>query len=141
MGEDNAVREVTELREFFGTAYEMKLIGLSLLLGIALGSIFDLLRAIRRSFKHSDFMVFAEDMAFGFVFGISWFIFCVELCFGALRGFVLIGMAIGFMAYTLTAGKYIADMLAVSIKTFVKIFKKMISVLCVVPFFKKSVEK
>ncbi|MBQ8622794.1 MAG: spore cortex biosynthesis protein YabQ [Oscillospiraceae bacterium] len=131
------MNDVTELRAFFGTAYELKLLGLSVLLGAVLGSAFDLFRAARLAIKHSDIAVFFEDAVFFFVFGMSFYGFCVSLCGGALRAFVLVGMIIGFTAYILLPGKLISRILAVALKTLVKILKKIMSVLCGLLFFGK----
>lgn len=134
------MNEVTELREFFGTAYEMKLMGLSVLLGVVLGSVFDLFRALRLSVRHSDIVVFFEDALFFFIFGMSFYSFCTALCGGALRAFVLAGMAIGFLAYLLVPGRLVSRILAAALSTLVKIIKKAIALLCGVPFFKKRCE-
>lgn len=129
------MNDVTELRAFFGTAYELKLVGLSVLLGVVLGSVFDLFRALRLAIKHNDVVVFFEDAVFAFIFVMSFYSFCVSLCGGALRGFVFVCMALGFAAYILLPGRVVSDILAVAIRTLVKIIKKAISVLCGLPFF------
>lgn len=134
------MNDVTELRAFFGTAYELKLVGLSLLLGAVLGSVFDLFRAVRLAIKHGDVAVFFEDAVFFFLFGMSFYSFCVSLCGGALRAFVFACMALGFAIYLLLPGRAVSKILAVALATLVKIIKKAISVLCGLPFFVKRQE-
>ncbi len=56
------------------------------------------------SVKHSAPGLFAEDFAFTLGFGINWYIICTALCHGALRGFLLAGMAAGFFLYIYTVG-------------------------------------
>lgn len=132
------MNDVTPLREFFGTAAELRLFGLSVILGAALGSLFDILRALRQSIKHHDAAVFVEDALFFSIFGISFYSFCTELCGGALRGFVLFGMSAGFLLYILLPGRVIKEILAVSMSTVVKICKRIVSLLCGLPFFKSK---
>lgn len=134
------MNDVTPLREFFGTAAELRFFGLSVILGAALGSLFDILRALRQSIKHHDAAVFVEDALFFSLFGISFYSFCTELCGGALRGFVLFGMSAGFLLYILLPGRVIKEILAVSMSTVVKICKRLVSLLCGLPFFKSKQE-
>lgn len=131
------MNDVGELREFFGTAYELRLMWLSVLLGTVLGSVFDLFRALRLAIKHGDVAVFFEDAIFFFIFGMSFYTFCTALCGGALRAFVLIGITAGFLAYILIPGMVIKEIFAVAASTLVKIIKKITGLLCGLPFFKK----
>ncbi len=131
------MNDITQLREFFGTAYELRLMGLSALLGAVLGSVFDLFRAFRLAIKHSDVAVFFEDALFFFIFGMSFYSFCTALCGGALRAFALIGMSAGFLMYILLPGRFVSQILATSLATLVKIIKKATKLLCGLPFFKK----
>lgn len=134
------MNDVTPLREFFGTSAELRLFGLSMILGAVLGSLFDILRALRQSIRHSDAAVFIEDAVFFSLFGISFYSFCTEMCSGALRAFVLFGMSSGFLIYILLPGRVIKEILAVSLSTVVKICKRIVSVLCGLPFFKTEKE-
>ncbi len=134
------MNDVTPLREFFGTATELRLFGLSIILGAVLGSIFDILRAFRQTIKHHDAVVFIEDALFVFLFGISFYSFCTELCDGILRGFILFGMSLGFFAYILIPGRVVKEIFAVSMSTVVKICKRIVSLLCGLPFFKTRQE-
>lgn len=126
---------------FFGTDYELKLVGLAMLLGATLGSFFDLFRALRRTLKHHPAVVFFEDAFFAIIFGICYYSFCLSLCGGALRGFVLVLMLIGFLAYIYTLGKIICDFFSLTLQAVVKIVKKCIRLLCVVQHFTKRKEK
>ncbi len=117
------MNDVTELRAFFGTEYELKLVGLSLLLGAVLGAVFDLFRAIRLAIKHGDVMVFIEDAVFFFVYGMSFYSFCVALCGGALRAFVAVFMTVGFIVYLVFPGGLVKNILATALKTLIMLAK------------------
>ena len=132
------MNDVTPLREFLGTSTELRLFWLSIILGAVLGSIFDILRALRQSIKHSDAVVFIEDALFFSLFGICFYSFCTEMCSGALRTFILFGMSIGFLVYILLPGRVIKEILATCMSTVVKICKRILSVLCGLPFFKSK---
>jgi len=132
---------MNELGTFFGTDYELKLTGLALLIGAVLGSWFDLLRALRRSIKHHPAAVFAEDTFFAVLFGLCYYSFCLSLCAGALRGFVLCAMLIGFLAYIYTLGRIVSDFFSLTLQAVVKIIKKCLGLLCVVQHFQKRKEK
>ena len=114
------MNDVTELRAFFGTEYELKLVGLSILLGVVLGAAFDLFRALRLAIKHGDAMVFIEDAVFFFVYGMSFYSFCVALCGGAVRAFVAVFMTAGFITYLVLPGRLVKEILATSLKTLIK---------------------
>lgn len=131
---------MNEIGTFFGTDYELKLVGLAMLLGATLGSFFDLFRALRRSLKHHPAAVFIEDALFAIIFGLSYYSFCLSLCGGALRGFVLVSMLIGFLTYIYTLGKIICDFFSLTLQAVVKILKKVSSLLCVVQHFTKRKE-
>ena len=141
-------REQVYAAHFFGTALELKLFLGAILLGMLLGAVFDILRALRMSIKHCQAAVFVEDLVFVLFFGISFYSYCTELCRGSLRFFVFVGMAIGFFAYIATFGRIVSKMAAFLIGIFKralwqlgKVFKKIVGFLCVWPFFGQNSEK
>lgn len=133
---------------FFGTSREVILFLGALLLGAVLGAVYDILRALRMTFRHSYLAVFAEDFVFALLFGLAFYSYCTELTRGQLRFFVIAGMALGFAAYILTVGR-ITSGIAGAIVKFVKsvfmrlgkLLKKMVGILCGVPFFASEDEK
>ena len=137
MAEDD---KMNGIGTFFGTDYELKLVLLAMLLGATLGSFFDIFRALRRTLKHHPAVVFLEDALFAIIFGIGYYSFCLSLCGGALRGFVLVAMLIGFFVYIYTLGKIICDFSSLTLQAVVKIVKKCIRLLCVVQHFTKRKE-
>lgn len=120
---------MSHLRIFLGTSAELHLTLAALLLGGFLGSVYDLLRALRRTVKHHPKVVAAEDVAFCLLFGAGYYCFCLSLCGGALRGFILIAMLIGFLVYIYTLGIIICDFLSLTFSLAVEIVKRVVGVI------------
>lgn len=138
-------REEMYATHFFGTALEWKLFFGALILGLVLGALYDVFRALRLSFKHPRAVVFVEDVLFVMIFGLSFYSYCTELCRGQIRFFILAAMLIGFAAYLLTLGRIVSKTVAKGVKicksvliSLGKVFKKLLAILCGVPFFKES---
>ena len=91
----------------------------SLILGAALGAVFDILRISRtflsvktenRVIKNmSDTVIFAvslvEDILFFTLSAVTLVLFCFQANSGRARGFILFGVAVGFSLYMQTAGR------------------------------------
>ncbi len=91
----------------------------ALILGAALGVVFDILRISRtflsvktenRAIKNvSDTFIFAvsfvEDILFFTVSAITLVLFCFQANRGRARGFILFGTAVGFLLYMQTVGR------------------------------------
>lgn len=138
-------REEMYATHFFGTVLEWKLFFGALVLGLVLGALYDVFRALRLSLRHPRAVVFVEDFIFVMIFGLSFYSYCTELCRGQIRFFVFAAMLIGFAAYILTLGRIVSKTVAKGVKicknllvTLGKVFKKMLAILCGVPFFKES---
>lgn len=141
-------REEVFATRFFGTSLEWKLFFGALLLGAVLGAVYDVLRALRMTVKHHSWAVFLEDFAFMLFSGLAFYTYCTELCRGQMRFFVLAAMAAGFAAYLLTLGRLVSKTVAIVVRFaksvisfLVKVIKKVVAVLCGVPFFQKSKDK
>ena len=76
---------------------------LSVLLGVGLGILYDLFRAVRVIFSHKGWLVAAEDVVYALLAGFSVFTFYTGLT-GKLRVFTVVGMAAGFVLEHFTAG-------------------------------------
>lgn len=131
--------------QFLGTALELRLFFGGLILGAALGALYDVLRALRMTVRHTSLAVALEDFAFVFVTGISFYSYCTQLCRGQLRFFVFAAIAVGFTAYMLTLGRIVSKGVALSVnilkmpfKALAKMLKKSAEILFVVPFFQKN---
>ena len=72
------------------------------LTGIGLGILFDFFRALRKTFKTSDFITYIEDIIYWILAGI---IILYNIWFfndGEIRIYMILGILIGAMIYTLT---------------------------------------
>lgn len=76
---------------------------LSVLLGVGLGMLYDLFRAVRVVFSHKNLFVALEDAAFALLCGFAVFTFYTGLT-GKLRVFTLVGMSAGFVVEHFTVG-------------------------------------
>lgn len=133
---------------FLGTGLELQLLCGAILLGIVLGAVYDIIRALRLTLKHSAIIVFAEDAVFTVAFGLCFYTYCTALCRGELRGFVLVGMLIGFGAYLLTLGRLVVKVvtkITENVKKLLtalgKMLKKALVILLGTPYFKKKNKK
>lgn len=134
--------------QFFGTSLELRLFLGGIILGAALGSLYDVLRAWRMTVRHTALAVALEDFAFVFVTGISFYSYCTQLCRGQIRFFVLAAIVLGFAAYLLTLGRivsrgvaFVVNIAKMPFRALAKMLKKVIAVLFVVPFFQKEEAK
>lgn len=75
------------------------------LLGIVIGSIYDIFRVIRKNFKTSDFVTQIEDIIFLIIAGILILCFILKFCIGEIRFYVFIAIFLGILLYFLTISK------------------------------------
>lgn len=113
--------------------------------GVILGILFDFFRAIRKTFKTSDFLTCIEDVIYWLIAGI---IILYNIYFfnnGEIRIFMIIGIIMGALIYTLTLSSifikinsfilqkakfiinFISKIFKISIKITIKIVKKLIN--------------
>lgn len=134
--------------QFFGTSLEWRLFLGAAVLGMLLGAVFDMFRALRLTVRHNSVAVFFEDLAFTLLFGLSCYTFCTALCRGQIRIFVFLAAAGGFFVYIATLGRLIVRFNTWVVKfakkgmlIIGKVAKKIPEVLCGVPFFQKREDK
>lgn len=79
----------------------------SLLVGAALGLLFDAFRISRIAFRTPSAVVFAEDVLYFFIAALVTFLFCLTTIDGSLRVFLIIGEVIGGTLYFCTVGRLV----------------------------------
>ncbi len=86
---------------------EVELFGACLLLGMGLALVYDFVRVCRLLFRHRDWLVDIEDLAF-WIF-TAWMVFCTLFYYnrGALRGYAFLGMFLGVLCYSLTVSRLV----------------------------------
>ena len=101
--------------------------------GILIGFLFDIFRILRKSFKTNDLVTYIEDIIFWILTGIIILFSMCKFCDGELRGFTIIGIAMGVILYMLTISTYIIKVFVFIIKTFKTIILKTVNIL-IYPF-------
>lgn len=84
---------------------EVELFTVCLLLGAALAAVYDGIRIFRMLFRHSDWLVDVEDLAYWILTG--WMVFRTLFYYnrGALRGYAFLGLFLGVVIYMLTLSR------------------------------------
>lgn len=112
------------------------------LLGIVIGSIYDIFRVIRKNFKTSDFVTQIEDIIFLIIAGILILCFILKFCIGEIRFYVFIAIFLGILLYFLTISKPYVIILNIVVKFCKKILSFFVN-LIKIPyiFIKKYIKK
>lgn len=92
------------------------------LLGVGLGVVYDGFRAVRVILPHGKTMVFAEDIIFTSFFGLCFFVYSAQMANFSLRGFIFIGMILGFVTYLLTVGVVVITVIKTVYKAVYTVF-------------------
>lgn len=78
---------------------------LFLILGLCIGTLFDFFRALRKTFKTSDFITHMEDIIFMLLVGILLVNSLIILNRGQVRFFIILAILFGMTFYFLTISK------------------------------------
>ena len=97
----------------------------SLLMGAALAVVYDLVRAVRMTLKASGVHVMISDIVFFTLCGVATSLFALPFNKGDVRGFIIFGEAVGFLAYRLTLGSIMGKIYAHMARIFRKIVQKI----------------
>jgi len=101
--------------------------------GILIGFLFDIFRILRKSFKTNDLVTYIEDIIFWVLTGIIILFSMCNFCDGELRGFTIIGIAMGVILYMLTISTYIIKIAVFIINILKTIIGKTINII-IYPF-------
>lgn len=75
--------------------------------GFLLGVYYELFRLARLLFRFGKIGVFVQDVTFGITAALATFLFDLCLSGGMLRGYLFIGLAVGFAVYYFTIGQIV----------------------------------
>ena len=103
---------------------EMMLFGSAVLLGAALMLLYDVIRICRRILPRGIILVSIEDVIYWIVFGIAVFILLYRENDGAVRGFIVGGIAVGLFLYYQLLGRWLMKWIGVLIRSLKKRLKK-----------------
>jgi len=108
----------------------------ALLLGAALGVVYDIFRSLRLVGFKTFVLVFLEDVLFFAICTISLFSFYMQFSDGKFRIYIFIFTFVGFIIYYLTVGKLVIFLIQKIYNFLVKIVKSIFKKL-VYPIFKR----
>ncbi len=118
-----------QLETFFSVSQHTSLFLMSVVLGAALGTIYDCFRALRIIVPPlaKDGAVLVEDILFCIICGFSVFCFSTLAVRGQIRFFVFLGAALGFVLYILTVGSLVTGILRLVFGTIYGTLRKVYS--------------
>lgn len=120
---------------------QMQFFLMSILSGIILLVVYDILRIFRRIIKHSRVMVSIEDILFWILGSIFIFVMMFKQNNGTIRGFAIMGMVIGMFLYNFFLSIYVVNISSKMINLILSVIKKIIGFI-LTPFkfvFRKTV--
>jgi hypothetical protein len=100
-----------ELGNFLSVSEELRLFGISCLVGAALGVVFDLFRALRLLVPHNSFLTAAEDIAFLGLYALVFAVFSAVFAGGETRLCYALGNLLGFCIYMASVGSVVTGTL------------------------------
>lgn len=103
---------------------EMMLFGSAVLLGAALMLLYDVIRICRRILPRGIILVSIEDVIYWIVFGVAVFILLYRENDGAVRGFIVGGIAVGLFLYYQLLGRWLMKWMGILIRSLKKRLKK-----------------
>ena len=103
---------------------EMMLFGSAVLLGAALMLLYAVIRICRRILPRGIILVSIEDVIYWIVFGVAVFILLYRENDGAVRGFIVGGIAAGLFLYYQLLGRWLMKWMGILIRSLKKLLKK-----------------
>ena len=127
------------LDTFFSVSEHTSLFLLSVVMGAALGVVYDCFRVLRILFPHSvkSKAVAVEDIIFWLIYGFCVFCYAAALARGQVRFFIVLGSLTGFVLYIVTVGNLITGIIRRIVTALYKILHKVHSVI-IKPIVKSS---
>ena len=106
------------------------------IIGIIIGILFDIFRAIRKSFKSSDTITFIQDIIFVGVSGALVIYSIIKLNNGNIRFFLFLGIFLGIIVYSLT----ISNFCVIILHVFIEVCKKIVKIPynCIIKILKRA---
>lgn len=90
-----------------GIGNEAYFLGVSVLAGIFLFFLYDILRILRRLVKHGAFLIGLEDILYWAFFTLTVFIMIYRNNDGMVRGFAIGGVLLGMLLYYLLISRFV----------------------------------
>lgn len=125
------------LDTFFSISQQTALFLLSVVLGAALGVVYDCFRVFRIVFPPAakNAAVVVEDIIFWLIYGFCVFCYSAVLARGQVRFFIVVGSLIGFVLYIVTIGNAVTGVIRRIVTAVYNVLRKVYS--CIIePFVK-----
>ncbi len=102
-----------QIETFFSVSHQVSLFLMSVLLGAAMGVVYDCFRVLRIVFPPAakSGAVLVQDIIFWLIYGFAFFCYATLAARGEIRFFIFFGSLIGFVLYILTLGNLITGIL------------------------------
>ena len=97
----------------------------AVLIGAVFCLFYDFLRAFRKVKYCGAVRIFFEDVCFSAFFGITVFCYLLATTNGEVRGYVLFGLAVGFIISRLTVSVFFLKLLVWLFSAFLRVFRKV----------------
>ena len=104
----------------------------SIVFGMALAALYDLLRAVRMLTKARRTAVILTDILFFTLCGVLTSLFALPFNKGSVRGFIVFGESVGFLCFYLTLGRIMSRFYSILSKGIKLILKKRLLLLSMV---------
>lgn len=111
-----------------------KLFCIFFLVGLIINFLFDIFRALRKSFKTKNVLVFLEDIVFLCMSGCIFFRSLIVFNNGEIRLFIVLSTIIGILIYSLTISSHCVIIITVILKSCKKIVNFLLKIIFL-PFF------
>lgn len=117
------------LDTFFSVSEHTSLFLFSVVLGAALGVVYDCFRVFRILFPHDkrSKTVAAEDIIFWLIYGFCVFCYAAAFARGQVRFFIVLGSLTGFVLYIVTVGNLITGVIRRIVTALYKLLHKVYS--------------
>ena len=117
------------LDTFFSVPEHTSLFLLSVVMGAALGVVYDCFRVFRILFPHASRSkaVVIEDIIFWLIYGFCVFCYAAALARGQVRFFIVLGSLTGFVLYIVTVGNLITGIIRRIVTALYKLLHKVYS--------------
>lgn len=103
--------------------------GISCLLGVVLGIIYDILGIFRVAFRYKPCFMFLHDVLYLIFSGIFTFLFILYINLGEIRLYILFGEIIGVLCYYITLSKIVNKLILQISNILIIFFKKIVEIL------------
>lgn len=102
----------------------------SLLLGIFITFVYDLLRIFRRIVRHGSFLLSLEDLVFWIYCGTEVFLLMYRESNGTMRWFSILGAGTGIFAYKKLVSPLLVKYVSLALNKILKLILKVLKLLC-----------